>query len=227
MAFTCTASPLWCGLTDRNGPVGSGCGRCQPSCCHGKLPPAMPEVTARPLSRCRREWFLRRMPGYTGCSRRSPAPCQRARCEGRERGRLFSRTLNLRSLRRRLQSACWQSSADENRGIVTENPAVLTGIRPPSTALESARVCRTIDAFLAHRDLVDRRGTDLGRAWSDQWLSARRIALASGSADECLVDLGAARRALTLSLAAVLRMELVSRCSVARTPTFARAYGRC
>ena len=183
---------------------------------------AMPEITIGLFPDVGGSWFLRRMPGYTGLfAALTGASLNAHDAKIASVADYFLADTQFEELRRRLQSACWQSSADENRGIVTEILAVLT--RDSTAALPPSNLQRhavTIDAFFAHGDLADA----VERIWDargqDQWLERAANALAGGSPTSASLIWELHRRALTLSLADVLRMELVVAMQCCAHPDF-------
>lgn len=183
---------------------------------------AMPEITIGLFPDVGGSWFLRRMPGYTGLFAGLTGASLNAH-DAKHAGFAdhFLADSQFEEMRRRLQSARWGRSADDNRRIVSEILAVLAQqsmVALPSSNLQRHAVA--IEAFFAHTDLMEAVERIRDAQGKDEWLQRAANSLAAGSPTSASLIWELHRRALTLSLADVLRMELVVAMQCCAHPDF-------
>jgi enoyl-CoA hydratase/carnithine racemase len=183
---------------------------------------AMPEIAIGLFPDVGGSCFLRRMPGYTGLFAALTGTSLNAHdakhaCLANH----FLADSQFEEMCGRLQAARWRRSADDNHRIVSEILAVLAKhsmVTLPSSNLQRHAV--TIDAFFAHVDLVEAVERIRDAQGKDEWLQRAANSLAAGSPTSASLIWELHRRALTLSLADVLRMELVVAMQCCAHPDF-------
>jgi enoyl-CoA hydratase/carnithine racemase len=173
---------------------------------------AMPEITIGLFPDVGGSWFLRRMPGRMGLFVALTGATLNA--HDAIVAHLADYHLGsgqLEELSQRLQSAPWQASCEDNRAVVSKILTELAGSSAaalPASILERhASTIETVCAGDALAEVVERI-IELGTG-GDAWLQHAGKTLAAGSPTTAALIWELRRRAASLSLAEVFRLELV------------------
>jgi enoyl-CoA hydratase/carnithine racemase len=183
---------------------------------------AMPEITIGLFPDVGGSWFLRRMPGQMGLFVALTGVALNAHDALVARlADHFLASTQFDELSQRLQSAKWQASADHNRATVA---ALLESLGESAKTLLPAsnlqRHAAKIDALCAGTSLAEVVNRIRDGAGDDEWLQRAAKTLAAGSPSTAALIWELRSRAASLSLAGVLRLELIVAMQCCSHPDF-------
>lgn len=183
---------------------------------------AMPEITIGLFPDVGGSWLLRRMPGKTGLFvALTGASLNAADATMSGLADYVLAVPQFDEMCQRLQSARWQSQADDDRATVSEIlSALAASAKATLPASNLQRHAATIDALCAGTDLAAIVGRIRECDSADEWLQRAAKSLAAGSPTTAALIWELRRRAQSLSLAEVFRMELTVAMQCCARPDF-------